>query len=249
VPEPRLSDQETTGTSNSSHRPLNQHPTKYAIRRKGSRYNIFGPEGRVFTKYQSARIAGPRWEELTHTPWPHQSSAYQPGMRLWQLGLIHRQDVGKTRVTTKHKADTRKQQPGETTSPARQPHAANRQDKVWVVLEPKRVPVSAVLPVDTPLALPAPRIDVKKQDQMIRALRHNPKLLFNPAIRQALQREVEYHRPYARWAQKLLQLLARYEARQRHRQQRTSPAADAILAKHIAWQEQQMEEKTVASTT
>lgn len=57
----------------------------YHVRRRGSRYNIFGPGGRVFTSYQSAGVAGPRWEELTRTPWPHPSSAYRPGLRLAQL--------------------------------------------------------------------------------------------------------------------------------------------------------------------
>lgn len=57
----------------------------YHVRRRGSRYNIFGPDGRLFANYQSAGVAGPRWEELTCTPWPHPSSAYQPGLRLAQI--------------------------------------------------------------------------------------------------------------------------------------------------------------------
>lgn len=57
----------------------------YHVRRRGSRYNIFGPDGRAFNRYESAGVAGPRWEELTRTPWPHPSSAYQPGLRLAQL--------------------------------------------------------------------------------------------------------------------------------------------------------------------
>lgn len=57
----------------------------YHVRRRGSRYNIFGPQGRAFDRYQSAGVAGPRWEELTGTPWPHPSSAYQPGLRLAQI--------------------------------------------------------------------------------------------------------------------------------------------------------------------
>ena len=65
----------------------------YSIRRKGSRYNIIGPMGRIFDKYKSASVVGPRWEELTHTLWPYQSSAYQPGTRLWQLGLIESSEL------------------------------------------------------------------------------------------------------------------------------------------------------------
>lgn len=57
----------------------------YHVRRRGSRYNIFGPDGRAFTRYESAGVAGPRWEELTRTSWPHPSSAYRPGLRLEQL--------------------------------------------------------------------------------------------------------------------------------------------------------------------
>lgn len=57
----------------------------YHVRRRGSRYNIFGPDGRAFDRYQSAGAAGPRWEELTGTPWPHASSAYRPGLRFAQI--------------------------------------------------------------------------------------------------------------------------------------------------------------------
>ncbi len=57
----------------------------YHVRRRGSRYNLFGPDGRAFDRYQSASVAGPRWEELTGTPWPHPSSAYRPGLRLAQI--------------------------------------------------------------------------------------------------------------------------------------------------------------------
>lgn len=57
----------------------------YHVRRRGSRYNIFGPDGRAFPTYQSAGVAGPRWEELTGTLWPHPSSAYRPGLRLAQI--------------------------------------------------------------------------------------------------------------------------------------------------------------------
>jgi hypothetical protein len=60
----------------------------YRIIRKGSRYNILSPEGRIFVKYRSAHIVGPRWEVITRTPWPYTSSAYTRGHRLWELGLI-----------------------------------------------------------------------------------------------------------------------------------------------------------------
>ena len=67
---------------------------RYIISRRGSVYNIFGPEGRVFRKYRSASVVGPRWEELTHTLWPYPSTAYSTGQRLWELGLIARENVG-----------------------------------------------------------------------------------------------------------------------------------------------------------
>ncbi|MBN1565084.1 MAG: hypothetical protein JXA10_14665 [Anaerolineae bacterium] len=76
------------------------NPNDYAILRKGSVYNIVGPYGREFGSYKSASIAGPRWEELTHTPWPYDSSAYTPGMRLWELGLIQREHVGMRKLLT-----------------------------------------------------------------------------------------------------------------------------------------------------
>mgnify|MGYP005836201537 FL=1 len=71
--------------------------SRYRISRKGSLYNILGPEGRIFPKFKSASVVGPRWEELTHTPWPYPSSAYESGMRLWELGLIERRQVGQRR--------------------------------------------------------------------------------------------------------------------------------------------------------
>jgi len=64
------------------------HGDAYHLRRRGSRYNILGPQGRIFATYQSAGVAGPRWEELTLTPWPQPSSAYQPGSRLAALRPI-----------------------------------------------------------------------------------------------------------------------------------------------------------------
>ena len=74
--------------------PRTANQDRYRIMRKGSRYNILGPHGRIFTKYQSASQAGPRWEELTHTPWPYDSTAYERGHRLWELGLIERTQIG-----------------------------------------------------------------------------------------------------------------------------------------------------------
>jgi hypothetical protein len=85
-----------------------------------------------------------------------------------------------------------------------------------------------------PLALPAPRIDLAEQMQL---LRQNPPLLFHRQMRQALQHEAEYHRPQARWAQHLLKLLARYEA---HPHRTKPPSSATVMAKHIAWQEQRM---------
>jgi hypothetical protein len=73
-------------------------PSRYRIVRKGSLYNILGPDGRLFTKFKSASMVGPRWEELTHTPWPYESTAYERGVRLWQLGLIRREQVGKRQI-------------------------------------------------------------------------------------------------------------------------------------------------------
>jgi hypothetical protein len=54
--------------------PQTSEPSRYRITRKGSRYNILGLDGRLFTKFKSASIVGPRWEELTHTPWPYESA-------------------------------------------------------------------------------------------------------------------------------------------------------------------------------
>ncbi len=70
------------------------NPDDYKILRKGSVYNIIGPYGREFRSYKSASIVGPRWEELTHIPWPYESSAYTSGLRLWELGIIPREFVG-----------------------------------------------------------------------------------------------------------------------------------------------------------
>jgi hypothetical protein len=91
------------------------------------------------------------------------------------------------------------------------------------------------------LALPPPRIDLAEQEQHIQALRRNPALLFDPAIRQALHREIEYHRPRAAWAQFLLDLVTRYEKRQRVRWGVQVASSASVTAKHVAWQAQKMQ--------
>jgi hypothetical protein len=182
----------------------------YRIVRKGSRYNILGPDGRTFTKFKSASIAGPRWEELTHTPWPYESAAYERGMRLWQLGLIRREQVGKRHIVVRDKPPAQKYAP--------------KFPKRRVIIKPF-----------TMLALPAPRLDLEEHVRLMQALRRNPVLLFDAQIQQVLQHEVEYHRPDAQWAQRLLKLLARYE--RRHRQS-TRISSRTVLERHIAWQEQ-----------
>jgi hypothetical protein len=175
------------------------HRSQYRIQRKGSRYNIFGPDGRIFAKFKSASVVGPRWEELTRTPWPYESSAYQPGKRLWELGVLRREQVG------------------------------------------KHHPVLPSIAVMTYLALPAPRINLDEHESLMRSLRREPSLLFNPRIQQALRHEVEYHRPRARWAQHLLRLLDRYERRQRRQHPMPQPVdSRLILERHIAWQKQRL---------
>jgi hypothetical protein len=190
--------------------------------RKGSRYNILGPHGRIFTKYKSASVAGPRWEDLTHMPWPYESTAYDRGLRLWELGLIPRDQVGKRNI---HVPQERSELQHQLLTRAKRVKTQPRR-RVWV---------------NPPLALPVPRIDVAKQDYLMHALRRNPGLLFDPVIRQALHREVEYHRPRAAWAQHLLDLLARYEKRQRVQQGVQVASSVAITAKHAAWQAQRMQ--------
>jgi hypothetical protein len=185
-------------------------PSAYSIRRKGSLYNIVGPHGREFVKYVSAKLAGPRWEELTHTPWPYPSSAYEPGLRLWQLGVIDRHQVGQRRIETPFRREVPR-----PPSPVR---------RVW------QMPVIR-------LCLPAPRIDLQEQARLMQTLRRDPARLFDPTIRRALQHEVEYHLTQAAWAAHLLKLLDRYERRQRHFTAAVSP--QTITAQHIAWQEQQ----------
>jgi hypothetical protein len=184
----------------------------YRIMRKGSLYNILGPDGRLFTKYKSASIVGPLWEELSHTPWPYESTAYERGLRLWQLGLIQREQVGKRHIMVQAEPLTQKPTP--------------KLSKYPVIIKPLTI-----------LALPAPRIDLDTQIRLMQALRRNPVLLFDAQIQQALRHEVEYHRPDAKWALHLLKLLARYERQQRHSSETGSAA---VLEKHIAWQEQRV---------
>jgi hypothetical protein len=217
---------------NESATPQSRESTPYTIRRKGSRYNIFGPHGRIFTNYRSASVAGPRWEELTRTSWPYRSSAYESGLRLWQLGLIEREQVGQQQLQP-HAQPTPEPAltlagDGTLALPARQETHDLRPTGVFFMWH-------SPLP-----ALPPPRIDLEKQTRLIQALRHNPNLLFSAQVRQALEHEVEYHRPYARWAETLLKLLARYDARQRRPSRSVGIKPETILAKHIAWQEQQI---------
>lgn len=196
---------------------------KYRIRRKGSRYNIVGPEGRIFGKYKSASVAGPRWEELTHTPWPYKSSAYESGTRLWQLGIIKRGQIGQRKLRRSF---------GGTKDSRSLRLAASQQVK-------HHTPVSRTFEHMSPiLALPRPRINLEEQTRLIQTLRQNPRLLFNANVRQALRHEVEYHRPYAGWAHSLLKLLAKFDAQQRRRRQASALDSQTILARHIAWQEQ-----------
>jgi hypothetical protein len=185
----------------------------YHIRRRASRYNILGPDGRVFKTYQSAALVGPRWEELTRTLWPHPGSAYAPGTRLAEL-LPENAPAQRSELV-----------------PARPANVSHP-----VMLTARSVPALPVLTA-LPLALPAPRIDLAEQMRLMQLLRQNPPMLFRPQMRQALQHEVEYHRPQARWAKHLLKLLARYEAHP-HRTRPPSPAT--VLARHIAWQEQRL---------
>lgn len=215
----------------------------YRIMRKGSRYNILGPHGRVFTKYKSAAVAGPRWEELTHTPWPYNSSAYERGHRLWQLGLIEREQVGAQEISAtpdaaaaSDAADTAGAESGTTgTTPSEDAQPASA------------APPSITLVVPLPVcALPAPSLNVVEHEHVMRALQRNPALLFTPRVQQALRDEVLYHRPLARLAQHLLSLLARYERQQRRRRPAPVDAA-TITRRHVAWQEQRISMAAIAS--
>jgi hypothetical protein len=129
-------------------------PGDYKIVRKGSLYNITGPHGREFSKFKSASAAGPRWEELTHTPWPYESTAYTPGMRLWELGIIRREHVGLRQLLSGPALDagsgpqSTQSSPapsgapnGETDSPQRTPASPSPQST-----DPSREPTSAVEP-------------------------------------------------------------------------------------------------------
>jgi hypothetical protein len=217
-------DQQLHAPSSDLEVPSNQSMKReYTIRRKGSLYNIIGPEGRVFTKNQSARVAGPRWEELTHTPWPYPSKAYEPGLRLWQLGLIDRDQVGQRQIQAES-VPTAEEAAPQPTEEAR-------------TMEEKAKPV-IILPSRTVLALPAPRIDLQEQACLMQALRRDPVMLFNGKVQEALRHEVEYHLSQARWASHLLKLLARYEQRQQRRKNVRPIKPETVTAKHIAWQEQ-----------
>lgn len=200
----------------------------YRIMRKGSRYNILGPHGRIFAKYRSAGTVGPRWEELTHTPWPYDSSAYTRGVRLWELGLIERTQVGAQEIMVAQ------QTPPEQAAAALRPAP-----------EPDAAPESIVSPLAM-FALPAPTINLEEHERVLDALKHEPALLFTARIQQALRDEVLYHRSQARWARHLLNLLKRYERQERRRR----PAAVdsiTITQKHVAWQAQQINMAAIAS--
>ncbi len=216
----------------------------YTIRRKGSRYNILGPRGRVFPHYQSASIAGPRWEELTGMPWPYRSEAYESGMRLWQLGLIAREQVGKQRLTSPSPVVATQPDQANNNSPVKTRTTRAKTKKLAPKQETLKQPpvVNARIEsprLEFPLALPAPRINLREQARAIDELRRHPHLLFVPHTRVALQNEVDYHLPQARWARKLLSLLDHYETRQRRQSRLHSLSEETIMARHIAWQEEQ----------
>jgi hypothetical protein len=219
VPDTRLQD---SSMFTSEHR----QPDRYRIMRKGSRYNILGPQGRIFTKYQSASTAGPRWEELTCTPWPYDSTAYERGHRLWELGLIDRTQIGQRQIIVQHPENDSVE-------------AKPTPKRVGRKMQPKQPVKLVVITLSTSrLALPAPKIDLDQHQRLMNALCQNPMLLFTPQIHQALRHEVEYHRPQATWAAHLLKLLDRYERRQRTQQRIQSDAA--ITAKHLEWQAARM---------
>lgn len=254
-----------------------QVPHGYRITRKGSRYNIIGPEGRIFTKNKSASVAGPRWEELTHTPWPHPSSAYEPGLRLWELGIISREDITNNKpvsapVKTKAEAATAKaaakEAPAKAAPAKAAPAKAAKKSRTRKAPKTKpakatksgspakpatpvaKSPAPAPKPValtTTLLALPAPKINLAQQTQIITALRKNPSLLFRPEVRDALKHEVDYHRPYAAWAANLLKVLARYDARHRSHVKPAPIKQETIMARHIAWQEHQLQQQVAVN--
>jgi hypothetical protein len=234
-PQEQRTDPETPLNESAISQP--RESTPYTIRRKGSRYNIIGSHGRLFSTYKSASVVGPRWEELTHTPWPYRSSAYESGLRLWQLGLIERDQVGQQQL---QQPSTPITEPASTPASAGIPALPAGQEKRDVRQTPPLTGPSLLTACTPVLALPAPRIDLEKQTRLVQALRHNPSLLFNAQVRTALEHEVEYHRPDARWATTLLKLLARYDARQRRQSRGVRIKPETILAKHIAWQEQRI---------
>lgn len=195
--------------------PIEKPAVAYRIHRKGSRYNILSARGREFTKYQSARVAGPRWEELTGTPWPFESTAYEPGLRLWQLGAIRREEVG-----ARTKPVAKEVESGPITCPT----------TFGALLDPDHAL----------LALPAPRIDVEAQRRAMQRLRSDPRLVFAPETRVILQREIEYNLPQARWAQTLLRLLIVFEKRRRSIHERVATDPKSVLDQHVAWQRERL---------
>jgi hypothetical protein len=98
------------------------------------------------------------------------------------------------------------------------------------------------------LALPAPRIDLDEHMRQINALRRDPKLLFQADMRVVLQHEVDYYRPQAQWARSLLKLLDRFERRQRHRNPHVETHSQAIMDKHLAWQQAQQGKMDTAAS-
>ena len=134
--------------------PQDSDTSRYRIMRKGSLYNILGPDGRLFTKYKSASVVGPRWEELTYTPWPYESTAYERGFRLWQLGLIGRDQAGKRHTVVQAEPTAQKSMP--------------KPPKRRMIIEPV-----------TPLALPIPRIDLDEHIRLMQTLHRDPVLLFD----------------------------------------------------------------------
>jgi hypothetical protein len=156
---------------------------------------------------------------------------------LWQLGLIERDQVGQQQLQS---PSTPIAEPASTAADTGIPTLPAEQDE-YVIGRTPPLTGTALLTARTPiLALPAPKIDLQEQTRLVQALRHSPSLVFNAQVRTALEHEVEYHRPDARWAATLLKLLARYDARQRRQSRAVRIKPETILAKHIAWQEQRM---------
>jgi hypothetical protein len=98
------------------------------------------------------------------------------------------------------------------------------------------------------LALPAPRIDLDEHTRQINALRRDPKLLFQADMRVVLQHEVDYYRPHAQWARTLLKLLDRFERQQRRRKPHVETHSQAIMDKHLAWQQAQQGKMDTAAS-